>query len=57
MNRFEIERPPLPAIALTVDTSVITSIGNDYDFNLVFAKQVKSIGKGKRRSISPFDER
>ncbi|MEK7880353.1 MAG: D-sedoheptulose 7-phosphate isomerase [Deltaproteobacteria bacterium] len=45
VNRFEIERPPLPAIALTVDTSVITSIGNDYDFNLVFAKQVKSIGK------------
>ncbi|HZX36153.1 MAG TPA: SIS domain-containing protein, partial [Thermodesulfobacteriota bacterium] len=45
VNRFEIERPPLPAIALTVDTSVITSIGNDYDFNLVFSKQVKSIGK------------
>lgn len=45
VNRFEIERPPLPAIALTVDTSVLTSIGNDYDFNLVFAKQVKSIGK------------
>ena len=45
VNRFEIERPPLPAIALTVDTSVITSIGNDYDFNLVFSKQVKAIGK------------
>ncbi|MBI5682412.1 MAG: D-sedoheptulose 7-phosphate isomerase [Deltaproteobacteria bacterium] len=45
VNRFMIERPPLPAIALTTDTSVITSIGNDYDFSQIFSKQVKAIGK------------
>jgi D-sedoheptulose 7-phosphate isomerase len=45
VNRFEIERPPLPAIALTTDTSILTSIGNDYSFDTVFVKQVKAIGK------------
>ena len=45
VNRFEIERPPLPAIALTTDTSVITSVANDYDFKEIFAKQVKALGK------------
>jgi D-sedoheptulose 7-phosphate isomerase len=44
VNRFELERPPLPAIALTTDTSVITSIGNDYDFTQIFSKQVKALG-------------
>ena len=44
VNRLLIERPPLPAIALTTDTSVITSIGNDYSFNEIFSKQVKAIG-------------
>lgn len=44
VNRMLIERPPLPAIALTTDTSVITSIGNDYSFNEIFSKQVKAIG-------------
>ena len=44
-NRFEIERPPLPAIALTTDTSAITSIGNDYSFEEIFSKQVKALGK------------
>lgn len=44
INRFQIERPPLPALALTTDTSVITSIGNDYDFSDIFAKQVKALG-------------
>ena len=43
VNRFKIERPPLPAIALTTDTSIITSIGNDYDFSDIFAKQVKAL--------------
>ena len=45
INRFEIERPSLPAIALTTDTSVLTSIANDYDFTQVFAKQVRGLGK------------
>jgi len=45
VNRFIIERPPLPAIALTTDTSVITSIGNDYDFSEIFAKQIRAFGQ------------
>jgi len=45
VNRFRIERPPLPALALTTDTSVITSIANDYDYNEIFAKQVRALGK------------
>jgi D-sedoheptulose 7-phosphate isomerase len=44
LNRFEIERPSLPAIALTTDSSVLTSIANDYDFKLVFSKQVRALG-------------
>jgi D-sedoheptulose 7-phosphate isomerase len=45
VNRFQIERPPLAAIALTTDTSIITSIGNDYDYTEIFSKQIKAIGK------------
>ena len=45
VNRFQIERPPLPAIALTTDTSIITSIGNDYHFDEIFSKQVRALGK------------
>jgi D-sedoheptulose 7-phosphate isomerase len=45
VNRFEIERNPLAALALTTDTSVITSIGNDYDFEDIFAKQIMALGK------------
>ncbi|MBW1980567.1 MAG: D-sedoheptulose 7-phosphate isomerase [Deltaproteobacteria bacterium] len=44
VNRFMIERPPLPAMALTTDTSILTSVGNDYDFKDIFAKQVKALG-------------
>lgn len=43
VNRFQRERPPLPAIALSVDTSVITSIGNDYHFEDVFLKQLQAL--------------
>lgn len=45
VNRFQIERPPLPAIALTTDTSILTSIGNDYGFDQIFSKQIKALGK------------
>lgn len=44
VGRFERERPGLAAIALTTDTSILTAIGNDYDFNVVFAKQVQALG-------------
>jgi D-sedoheptulose 7-phosphate isomerase len=44
INRFEMERPPLAAIALTTDTSILTSIGNDYDFDQIFSKQVRALG-------------
>jgi D-sedoheptulose 7-phosphate isomerase len=45
LNRFEMERPGLAAIALTTDSSTLTSIANDYDFNQVFAKQVRALGQ------------
>ncbi|RLB79396.1 MAG: phosphoheptose isomerase, partial [Deltaproteobacteria bacterium] len=44
VNRYEMERPSLPAIALTTDTSVLTSIGNDYSFKEIFSKQIKAMG-------------
>lgn len=45
INRYMVERGPLPAIALTTDTSVITSIANDYNYDEIFAKQIKALGK------------
>jgi D-sedoheptulose 7-phosphate isomerase len=45
LNRFERERPGLAAIALTTDTSTLTSIANDYAFEQVFAKQVRALGR------------
>jgi phosphoheptose isomerase len=43
-GRYERERPSLPAIALTTDTSALTAIGNDYGFSMVFSKQVTALG-------------
>jgi D-sedoheptulose 7-phosphate isomerase len=45
VGRFERERPGMPAIALTVDTSALTAIANDYDFDRVFSKQVEALGR------------
>jgi len=45
VNRFQIERPPLAAVALTTDTSILTSIGNDYHFDDIFSKQVEALGR------------
>lgn len=45
LNRFELERPGLPAMALTTDSSTLTSIANDYAFVEVFAKQVRALGQ------------
>ena len=44
VNRYILERPPLPALALTTDTSILTSVGNDYSFDETFSKQVKALG-------------
>ena len=44
LNRYETERPPLPAIALTTDTSTLTSIANDYHYDEVFSKQLRALG-------------
>ncbi len=44
LNRFERERPGLPAVALTTDSSTLTGIANDYDFDEIFAKQVRTLG-------------
>lgn len=45
MNRFERERAPLPGLALSTDTSTLTSIANDYAYEQVFAKQVRALGR------------
>ncbi len=44
VNRYQMERPPLPALALTTDTSTLTSIANDYHFDEVFVRQIKALG-------------
>jgi len=45
VNRYLIERPPLPAMALTTDTSALTSILNDYGADVIFAKQIQALGR------------
>jgi D-sedoheptulose 7-phosphate isomerase len=44
LNRFEAERPGLAAVALTTDSSTLTSIANDYDYDQVFARQIRALG-------------
>lgn len=44
VNRFQLERQPLPALALTTDTSVITSIANDYGYEKIYSKQITALG-------------
>ena len=45
VNRFQLERPPLPALALTTDSSILTAVGNDYGFDQIFSKQVMALGR------------
>jgi D-sedoheptulose 7-phosphate isomerase len=44
VNRFKIDRDPIPALALTTDTSILTSIANDYGYEFIFSKQIQAIG-------------
>jgi D-sedoheptulose 7-phosphate isomerase len=45
VNRFRVERPPLAALALTTDSSILTAVGNDYEFKDVFVKQIQALGR------------
>ncbi|OGC10167.1 phosphoheptose isomerase [candidate division WOR-1 bacterium RIFOXYC2_FULL_37_10] len=45
ISRFKKERPSIPAIALTTDTSILTAIGNDYSFDKVFSRQIEGLGQ------------
>ncbi len=47
LNRFEMERPGLPAMALTTDSSTLTSISNDYAYEEIFSKQVRALGRAE----------
>ncbi len=52
VNRFLLERRPLPALSLSTDSSVLTSIGNDYSFEQVFAKQIEAFAKPQDLAIA-----
>lgn len=47
VNRFLLDRRPLPALALTTDTSILTSVGNDFSYDDIFAKQIMALGKAE----------
>jgi D-sedoheptulose 7-phosphate isomerase len=51
VNRFIMNRPPLPAIALTTDASILTSVSNDFAFSEIFAKQLRALGKERDVAI------
>jgi len=47
LNRFQMERPGLPAIALSTDTSILTSIANDYSYDQIFSRQIAALGQAE----------
>lgn len=47
LNRFQMERPGLPAIALSTDTSILTSIANDYNYDQIFSRQIAALGQSE----------
>lgn len=51
VNRFRAERPPLAALALTTDTSILTSIGNDYGYDDIFRKQIQALGRREDAAV------
>lgn len=51
VNRYIMSRPPLPAIALTTDSSILTSVSNDFAFSEIFAKQLRALGKERDVAI------
>ena len=55
LSRFTMDRKPLPAIALTTDTSVLTAVGNDYGFERVFERQMRGLGMQRRRVRRHFN--
>ena len=57
VGRFERERPGLAAIALTVDTSILTAVGNDYGYEVIFSKQVAGARRARRRAAGDVDQR
>ena len=57
VGRFQRERAGLAAIALTADTSLLTSVANDYGFERVFARQIEALGRGRGRRVCDLDER
>ncbi len=57
LNRFERERPSLPAIALTTDSSTVTSIANDYSYNEIFSKQIRALGNNGDIYRPPMTEK
>ncbi|EQD27300.1 phosphoheptose isomerase, partial [mine drainage metagenome] len=55
VSRFYFDRPGLPAIALTTDTSILTAIGNDYGYDYTFARQIEALGPYRRRVLRNLD--
>lgn len=54
LNRFETERPSLPAMALTADNTTLTAVANDYHYQEIFSKQVRAFGPARRYSSGAF---